>query len=430
MNVPAEPRSSAPSEIRIPRAWLAYGVGALMGLLWVAPLFGPPGADFTKQNNGASVLRFARLLVPLFVFLLVRRQAYEDVLSAAFLRLPRGRLSLSLVRLLAVILVLGLIPLLAGVLTANSLFLVSAVFPLTLSLITLVGIILLDDETLTQWVVGITAVTTLFLVLGMVTTHLAPTNYYGRPRVPLGFIHPIYTASVILGALMLAYLTLGERVRQMKRGRRRVSAGCFLAAILLLLLAAQDRNQLVMLCIILFCLWLLPKVRRPARFSVFALLLLAPVLLYLFVILGSAENPIWAAMDKLSSGRLGFFQTILIANLDLSDPRTLVEPSVTRLSAFSQLISFTATDSVYLSFLINYGLLSVVGLVGFLLFLGYRLSAYTGTAGALSVLCGLVFFYGLDAPGLTTSNLVLFILLAYVVRMAVFWKPPPVTSAA
>lgn len=417
MNVPV--KSSAPTDIRIPRAWLVYGVGALMGLLWVAPLFGPPGADFTKQNNGASVLRFARLLVPLFVFLLVRRSAYETILSAALVRLPRGRLSLPLVRLLAVILVLGLIPLLAGVLTANSLFLVSAVFPLTLSLITLVGIILLDEETLTHWVVGITAVTTLFLVLGMVTTQLAPTNYYGRPRVPLGFIHPIYTASVIIGALMLAYVTLGERVRQMKRARRRVSAGCFVGAILLLLLAAQDRNQLLMVCIILFCLWLLPKVRRPARFSIFALLLLVPVLLYLVVILGSSDNPVWAALDTLSSGRLGFFQRILIANLDLSDPRTLVEPSVTRLSAFSQLISFAATDSVYLSFLINYGLLSVVGLVGFLLFLGYRLSAYTETAGALSVLCGLVLFYGLDAPGLTTSNLILFILLAYTVRTAI-----------
>ena len=421
MNVPIE--TSAPSDIRIPRAWLVYGVGALMGLLWVAPLFGPPGADFTKQNNGASVVRFARLLAPLFVFLLVRRSAYEAILSAALVRLPRGRLSLPLVRLLAVILVLGLIPLLAGVLTANSLFLVSAVFPLTLSLITMVGIILLDEETLTQWVVGITAVTTLFLVLGMVTTHFEPTNYYGRPRVPLGFIHPIYTASVIIGAMMLTYLTLGGRVQRMKRGRRTLIFGGGVAVSLLLLLAAQDRNQLLMVCIILFCLWLLPKIGRPGRFAIFALLLLVPVLLYLFVILGSAENPVWAALDTFSSGRLGFFQAVLTANLDLSDPRTLVEPSVTRLSAFSELVSFAATDSVYLSFLINYGLLSVVGLVGFLLFLGHRLSAYTGTAGALSVLCGLVLFYGLDAPGLTTSNLILFILLAYTVRAAVALRP-------
>lgn len=415
----SESRPQSRFPIHITRRTQVYLTGALVGFIWILPVFGPPGNELGKQENGASALRFLRLIAPLFVVFLVRRQSYVEILSALLVRLPKGRISRSILLFVSTVLTLGIIPLLSGLLTINTLFLISAVFPLTLSLIALVGIILLDDETLKYWVMGVTAVTAAFLLLGMVTTHFESTMYWGRPRIVLGFIHPIYAASAILGTMVFLFLTFGAYVQRMQTLQIFIYITVYLVASMTLLFLAQDRNQLSMLCIDLVCFAMMRRANEKTRFLIFAFLLLVPVALYLFVIFGSNDNPLWASIDKLSSNRLSFFQLVLSTNFDISDPRILFEASGNRQAEFSELVGFAATDSVYLTFLINYGLFALLSFVGFLLYLGVRLAQKPQYVGALALLCGLVFLYGLDASGITTSNLVLFILLAYAVRTAV-----------
>lgn len=428
MSVSVEARAQQEFSIRIPRNALVFLIGVVTGFIWIYPVFGPPGTNLSTQENGASALRFLRLIAPLFVLFLVRRQAYSEMLTNLFVHLPQGRIAYSTARLLAVFLVLGIVPLVSGLLTANSLFLISAVLPVTFSAVTLVGIILLDEETLKSWVLGVTAATTAFLILGMITTHFAFSTYWGRPRMVLGFIIPVYTASAILGAMIFLFLQIGPRVRQMRRYGRIAVIGVYLGVSLTLLQLAQDRNQLVMLCIALICTGFMRKVSGKTRFAVFATLLLVPVALYVFVIFGSDSDPLWAAIDVLSSKRLSFFQQILITSLDLSDPRILFEAGESRQAAFSALVGFAATDSVYLTFLINYGLFALLTLLGFLIFLGKRLASDPRDSAALGVLCGLVVLYCFDGIGVTTSNLVLFILLAYSVRTAVLLSPQSRTN--
>lgn len=418
MNAAIEPQQSEFS-VRISRFWIVFGIGALVGFIWVLPVFGPPGVELSKQGNGASAIRFLRLIAPLFVFFIIRRPVYLKIAHSLLLYFPQGRISRAGLRIFGVILVLGIIPLASGLLTANTNFLISAVFPLTLSVITLIGLVLLDEKTLKYWVMGATAMTLIFLVLGMFTTHFEVTNYWGRPRIVLGFIHPIYTASAILGGMIFFFLTMGLRVQKMPTATRFLVIGIYLVVSLVLLVLAQDRNQLVMVVLSMIGIVSLRKLGQRIKFSVFAFLLLLPVALYLFVIFGSDANPVWAAVNAYSSERLSFFQDILVANLNLSDSRILFEASENRQSAFTELAGFAATDSVYLTFLINYGIFALLLFVTFLLFLGKRLSEIPEATGALGILCGLVILYALDASGVTTSNLILFILLAYVVRTAV-----------
>jgi len=399
---------------------LAYFLGAISGFVWLLPVFGPPGGGIEKTDT-SSLIRYLRILGPLCVFLLVRQETLWRLRRLLARQITNGIVPRPVLRLIGLILTLGLVPLAAGLFSANSLFIVSAVLPLTISLFFLLGVILLDDLSFRRWVIGMTGSAVLFLAVGMMTSHFEPTSYYGRPRILLGFVHPIVTASVILAAFCFALLQISTRQFLEKRQvrERRVLFGVCGTATLLLMLLAQSRNVLISLCLGLLCLWIGVHVSRKIRVLIFSGLLFLPIGIYLFVLTGSPLNPVWVLLNDLSSQRLALLQSVLASSVSFGDPQQLFEPSNARLTALAEYVGFASTDSVFQSFFFNYGLISVVCFVALLFTLGWKLAFRVETVYPYSALCGIVFFFSLDAQGVTTSNLILFVVFAYAVRATV-----------
>jgi hypothetical protein len=223
----------------------------------------------------------------------------------------------------------------------------------------------------------------------------------------------------VLAAMIFVPLAAETRWSSFSLRHRRFWLGVYGLMSIFLLSAAQSRNLLLSILVGLWCFGIARGCGRAFRFGLFAFLLLVPICLYAFVLLGSRNDPVWAFMDELASGRLGFFQTVLIANLDLSSGQGLFEAGNARLAALADYAGFAATDSVFLSFLINYGIFPFLAFVGMLLLLGDRLSKNAREAAPFGALCGLVLFFNLDAQGVTTSNLAIFIVFAYVVRTGI-----------
>lgn len=418
--------TEAPSEtprrgLRVTRRHLIYLLGAVSGFVWLLPVFGPPGSG-PSSTDTSSFIRYLRIIMPLCVFLLVRPQNVIYLRHILRIKMSQGRLPRFTLRLLGLVLALGFVPLFAGLLSANFLFVISAVLPLTVSLISLVGIVLLDERDFREWVVGITGAATVMLIFGMVISHFEPTTYYGRPRILLGFVHPIHTASVILAAMAFGLLTRFDWVQHPSPRLRRFLLSCYGGAGLLLMVLAQSRNILLSLCVGSFCAWVGGKTRFAGRFLIFLTLLFLPVSLYLFVLTGSERNPIWAAVNVLSSYRLGVLQSVLAQTVDLSDPKQLFEPSSARLTALSDYVGFASTDSVFQTFFFNYGLIALLSFFALLFVLGRKLSMKRTDIYPFGAICGIVLFFSLDAQGITTSNLILFTTFAYAVRAAV--TPP------
>lgn len=425
--MPAAPVGRYSGRFMLTRRFAFFLLGAVTGFIWLLPVFGTPSAEASAED-GSSVLRYLRLMMPLTVFAFVRAETVFGLLQSWLLEIPHGRVRRSTLGILAAMLVLGALPLFSGLLTANTTFIVSAVLPLTLSLMTLLGMTLLEERLLKTWVLGVTAPACLFLVLGIVTSHLEASTYFGRPRLLLGFVHPVSTASAILAVMIFTALAAEMRWDKFTRRQRRLGLSIYGLVSLVLLLVAQSRNLLLSILVGLGCFGIAYRCRSGVRFGWFSLLLLLPLSLYAFILLGSPDDPVWAFVNQLSSGRLGFFQAVLTSNFDLSSGQGLFEAGNARLAALAEYAGFAATDSVFLSFLINYGVFSFLAFVGMLLWIGHRLSYTAQNAVPFGALCGVVLFFNLDAQGVTTSNLAVFIVFAYAVRAGILARS--VRSAA
>lgn len=419
-----ETLESAPNAgLRLTLRHLSIFLGAISCFFWLLPVVGAPGGG-TNGADTSSITRYLRIIMPLCVFFLIPLRRYLDVRRSIALRFATGVIPRSILRLLGMVLALGILPLAAGLFTANSVFLVTAVMPLVISLFFLLGVTLLEDFIFKNWVIGLTGAALLFLLIGIGTSHFEPTTYYGRPRILMGFVHPIHTASVILAAAGFVILTGNDWVRRKSLLMRWFLLGLFGSTVLVLMLLAQSRNVLLSLCLGLCCAWIGSRFGTRVRFFLFVIILVLPVGIYLFVLTGSPLNPIWAVLNDLSSQRLALLQTVLASSIDLGDARLLFEPSSARLTALSDYVGFSATDSVFQTFFFNYGLISLIGFMSLLLALGWNLALRPKNIYPYGAMCGIVLFFSLDAQGITTSNLILFVVFSYAVRTAVAFQTP------
>lgn len=409
--------------IVITRRQLVFALGALIGFFWLLPVYGPPQGPYFAAER-FPILRAARLLVPPLVFLAVPRRVYARGLEYFIRLLPAGRISLPLVRLLLVSIVLAFIPLLAAMVSGSVNYFVITIVPLVISTGTLVGIALLDDETLQSWVAGIGFLAACLLTAGILITHGALDPYYGRPRALYGFYHPIYTASAILATCASIGIWFKTAAARRLRYRKWVMGGAITLFAALLVLA-QSRNLILAIAVGGFCRVVALRRSRWTRSIVVTCLLLLPMTLYGFVLFGSSQDWLWKTVDTLSDQRLQAYQLLLSGSTGMSSGGNFLGPSDTRMQNLDDLVGFAATDSVYLSFLSNYGVLSFALFNIMLLCIGWRLSRTRLLAGPYGAACATIVFFALDAQGITTSNLAVFVAFAYAVRAAIRPLPTP-----
>ena len=411
--------------VRVPMS-RPFLVGLIVGFFWLLPVSGPPRRDVFEGE--ITVLRVLRLVLPLAVWLLVERREAARLLHSFLYRFPAGRFPLLPLRIAAFCLVLGFFPLLAGLLNRSVPYIVSVVAPLVLSVLVLVAIVLLEERALREWALGVCFAALAFLIVGLLRFGFSESSFFGRPRAMMGFTHPLITASAALSAMLFFGLYGRERLSRRWRVPARILPPVYALVTFFLLQISQSRNMLLSTLVAL-CLYLLARhTSALTRIAVFVPLLIGPMLFYAFVLYSPPTDPLWEWLNAQSSHRLGYYQKLLRDLVEMGG--SAIAPDANRLDAISEQLGFAAADSVFLSYLVNYGIGSLCLLVLLFGVIGWQLARSRQNALAFGIFGGLMVFYNLDAQGLTASNLIVFILFAYTVRCALRYAVRPVQEAA
>jgi hypothetical protein len=384
------------------RSTLLFGLGMLAGYFWLMPVFVPPGST-PLHESGQSIERILRvlsvaLLLPFVwqrILLQIRRERILRMVLWVFIGAP----ALSLLSI------------------PGSDYLVATFGPFAIGGMSLVCLSVLKADDFRAWTLGIGLVAIVFFGLGVARYGFEMPTFYGTPRAHFGFTHPTQSSS----AVIVAGLFLVQWVSRIFRRRlwaKSLSVGMLIIVITFLLYLAMSRNTLLALLVILLTTGYAALVRRPAfRYGLFLIVLLMVCLVYNVSFLGNSQDVLWIIINEVSSGRLVAYRD-LMAGLDQETAfSALIGPSVYLRNSAGGFTGFAATDSVYLSMYLNYGLVTLASFILLLLTLGRRLS-HRRAPLAYGCLCALTIFYALDAQGITASNLAVFLLLAYAVRNA------------
>lgn len=396
-------RPTAPARHRVRRSSLLVIPGLLVGWLWLAPVFALPGSD-QLYTRGFAAERFLRvlsvsLLLPIVAGRLPRLLRHEGVLRAALVAFV-------------------LLPLLSVVNFPDASHLVATVGPFLVGGTSLVCLAALRPTEFRRWLQGVGGAAMGFVAVGLGRYGLESTTYYGRPRVHLGFSHPTQTASALCAAaLFVGTLIAAHPGRRAGLVRRVGLAGLVLGSGYLLVLVSS-RNTFLLLCLsVLFASG--ARVARGAvpRFTVLlALLGLFPAIM-LYAARGDLNSPAWQLANVASSLRLGIYRELLLGLTREDAFSLLFGPTYTVRELKSTLSGFAASDSTYLTILLNYGAITTAAFYGFWLSVGARLAGRAASA-PFGVFCAISVYLLLDAQGVTPSNVLVFALLAWCVRSA------------
>jgi len=348
---------------------------------------------------------------------------------AVLLPLVAGRLVPLLVRqrVLAWALVgFVLLPPIAAINFPNGGFIVGVVGPYMIGGVSLLCLAALREGAFQRWSEGVGFVALAFVLAGLARYGLEATSYYGRPRVHLGFSHPIQSSSALLvAAFYLARVTgkLPDRLGWLRRAAR----VAILVGSSILLVLVQSRNAFLLFCVIFLAAGYARVFRAPrARLAlVVAILALFPAIMT-FAYQVSREDPLWILLDFASSYRLTFYANTLADFLRGDWATMLFGPASIVRTRSEGAQGFAVADSVYLSILLNYGVVTLLSFYAFWLAVARRVARAPGTL-AFGLLCGVSTYYLLDAQGVTPSNLLVFVLLARTARTAIAARavPPP-----
>jgi hypothetical protein len=323
------------------------------------------------------------------------------------------------------LIVLAVLPLASGLLRQEVGFLIAACAPMVIGAFCLMPFVFLRENDLKQWCFGVGATALVFLTIGLVLFGLEPTYVFGeRPRTLIGFVHPAQTASAVVATAMFALILLG-RIR--RSHKRLASAGfviCLVVTVFLLEIV-QSRNTLLAVGVGITCYLFIRKEKQQhtLHLAVSILVLALPLLLYVYCSLGSPESPLWSFLDGVSSGRLSLYRLGIehLAQQDLrsllTGPTKFVRPELVAIDQ-SDFRGFTAIDSVFLTFALNYGLLSMCVLFLFFVVLGSQVASSNNQRLGFALFCGLIVFFSLDGAGVTPSHLIGFIGFGYLLRSA------------
>lgn len=398
------------------RSRRALVTGMVVSALWLLPAWGPLKAVAFETDN-VDPMRVARVLAPLLVWLLIPRRVYREVIRSMFGQglAPKMRWVRTL---LLSCLLFSAFPLLTGIMNTSLPFVVAAVLPMVVSILALVGVCMLDDETLRAFFLGVALVALGFVCVGIATTGLTPSTYFGRPRVSFGFFHPTFSGTALLAATVFPPMALWGWSGRLKRPVRLSLAVAYTAVCVGLLHMAQSRNLFIAVIVCGGCSALAMVSGRLRRSVLFGVILMAPLVVYGFALSGGPNDPLWAYVDKLSSYRLTIFQGFLVNLMKQSQGSIFLAPNNRLYQYLASYSGFAAVESVYLSLFFNFGLLCMLFFVGAIAAVGLKLSRYRRCALPFGVLCGVVLYYALSAEGLTVSNLAVFLGFAYAVRTA------------
>jgi hypothetical protein len=384
---------------------LLFVLGVVTGFFWLAPVFVTPGSE-TLHESGITLARFLRVIPVLFIFPLV------------FKRIPQMFLNQRIVRL--TLMAFAVVPMFSLLFFPDRDFLVATFGPFFVAGLSLLFLCALRSGEFSIWVLGAGFVAFVFLSLGLSVYGLETTRFYGSERASFGFIHPTQSSSVVLMAGVFMALCISKIWREHRRMRRFLLGIC-VVSITFFLILAYSRNMILLLVLISLSSGFYILVRDVnLRFLMASFFLILPFIFYGIAVYGDSHNFFWTLLDEFSSKRLSAYKDLKTSMSEETIVSILFGPSV-----YSQGIEgtrgFASSESVYFSIYVNFGIVTLINFFMLLFIVAKRLSQRV-TPLAYGSLCALSVFYAIDAQGVTSSNLMIFVLLAYILRSAMRFR--------
>jgi len=393
------------SVLIINRSILFFPLGMLAGYLWLSPVFCLPGSP-ALHEAGFQLSRILRIMSVLMIFPLIIRR----VMLLPF----RGHFQRNLFWLVVWTFIFS--SAFSIINYPNPRFIVGSVGPYMVAGLSLICLCVLNTDEFKSWFSGIGLMAIAFFCVGLWEYGLETTKYYGISRAHLGFIHPTQSASVVFLSSLFV-MTLIEKAFRYRIWAKQILLACITVGTAFLLFKVASRNALLLLLLIIFSSAYY-RLFRQSGFRFLGVIMISSIMLavYGFAMWGDSGSTSWAAMDVFSSGRLSTFR-LLGNNIGQENLISLFFGPTVFSQEFNLSTGFASGESVYTSLLNNYGLITLFSFLGFLLFVGRRLSK-SNHALAFGIWCAIVVFMGIDAQGITPSNLGVFLLMAYGLRCA------------
>jgi O-antigen ligase len=266
------------------------------------------------------------------------------------------------------------------------------------------------------WYFGASFISFIFFLLGITKFGFEPTSFYGRPRVHFGFIHPVQTSSIIIGTFSFLIL-LTNRIENKKILKTIIQIFIYILFAIFLFLA-QSSNLFIAFHIVIL-LFFIFKSKDLFVFKKFILFFLLSAPFFTLLLLNLPKDSL-EFIDDFTSGRLLNYKQLLFDNLANENFFTIfIGPTkyLKLLISNNDVTGFASRDSVYLSFLLSFGLLGLLSLIFFLFLIGNKLIEINDKS--FSIFCGVIFFYIADAQGLTPNNLIIYSGLAFTLNQYV-----------
>jgi O-antigen ligase len=289
-------------------------------------------------------------------------------------------------------------------------YLITIYLPIFFAFCGLILLSVISKNNFYYWFFGASFISFIFFFLGITKFGFEPTTFYGRPRVHFGFIHPVQTSSIIIGAFSFLVL-LTNRIKNKKILKTSTQILIYILFAFFLFLA-QSSNLFIGFHIVIL-LFFIFKWKNLFVFKKFILIFLlsAP---FLTLLLFNLPIKSLELLDDFTSGRLLNYKQLIFENLANENVFTiLIGPTkyLKFLILNNDVTGFASRDSVYLSFLLSFGLLGLFALIIFLFIIGNKLIKVNDKS--FSIFCGVIFFYIADAQGLTPNNLIIYSGLAF-----------------
>lgn len=372
-------------------------LGCIWGWIWLLPSYYPPNSNPSRATT--EFLRGVRLVSPILI----------AILGSLFWSCRRPIKPLDILLFTVFIFWPAVSLLVTGVTVEEQ---ISTSGPLASSAVVIFLLSLWPIQKLKSLVIGIGLAAFAFIATRTLAHGIEVSTYYLRPRIHLGFDHPLVTSGAIFFAA-LSYLSITELIKTPW-----VRLVAFIAGLLIAFhfLSRADSKNMLLFCNVMALLAICRfyvKNRRIWSWSMslfFPALVIASTYAYLKNLQLVPDQPEQASLQS----RIDSIYTTF-------DIMTGSDGAIFGKKLYNY-YTFALTDSAYTTYWIHFGIIGLFFLLLFFWYFGRQLArrptstvieylAFGGFGGAV------LFFLG-DAQGLTPANLAVFLTLAVAYRQA------------
>jgi hypothetical protein len=298
-------------------------------------------------------------------------------------------------------------PLFSVCLAANINFIYRVYLPYSISGISILICITLSNLNFKYLMHGVSLCGVTLFVLLFINYGFGYSDVFGRARASFGMNHPTQSAALLLTSCYFIYFLFSN---SLYRGLIFIIFGY-------LLTATSSKNNLIAFLIFFIFLSVYSFISERWKLVIGIFFILAPYLFFIYSFSGDIQSYFYEILNQYSSNRMKIYFELI--PLIFSDNYfNLLFGANNSIGEYSDIIGWATSDSVYVTILSNYGLISLL-LFSLLFFFLLIKSLRSNNTIVFSLLCALTFFYTFDSQGLSFANPPIFFAFIYLLRLAI-----------